>query len=76
VRTSEIWQNQRFGTEKKQTVNYRVPCDVRPWSEEVFNLISKKKLESDDVVRSTWLQHEVRDAEFRVLCMRYLVICY
>ena len=49
--------------EKKQTVNYHVPCDVRPCREEVFNMIFKKKLNSDDVVKSSRLQHKVRDID-------------
>ena len=45
--------------EKKQTVTYHDPCDVRPWREEVFDAIFERILKSDAVVRSSWLQHEV-----------------
>jgi len=45
--------------EKKQTVIYHVLCDARPWGEEAFKLIFEKKLKSDDVVKSSQLQHEV-----------------
>jgi len=62
--------------EKKQTVTYHILCDVRPCREEVFDAIFERNLKSEDYVRPSWLQHEVWDAKFRVLCMRYLVFCF
>ena len=45
--------------EKKQTVIYHVLRDVRPWGEEAFSLIFEKKLKSDNIVKSSRLQHKV-----------------